>query len=90
MGDKVKGSSPKKLKILIEVPELGQVKAHVYSLNIIHLESPKSFVDRVIHLEETWADQVNGRTPKKLKSIIEAPNVVDVKVHVLGFNMILT
>ena len=34
-------------------------------------------------------DQVKGRSPKKLKSLIEFPNVVHVKVHVLSFNMIL-
>ena len=34
-------------------------------------------------------DQVKGRTPKKLESLIEVPNVVHVKVHVLSFNMIL-
>ena len=34
-------------------------------------------------------DQVKGRSPKKPKSLIEVPNVVDVKVHVLSFNMIL-
>ena len=33
--------------------------------------------------------QVKGRSPKKLKSFIEVPNVVHVKVHVLTFNMIL-
>ena len=34
-------------------------------------------------------DQVKGRSPKKLKSLIEVPNVVHVKVHVLGLNIIL-
>ena len=47
------------------------------------------FLDRVIHFEETLGDQVKGRSPKNLKSLIEAPNVVHVKVHVLSFNMIL-
>ena len=46
------------------------------------------FLDRVIHFGETLGDQVKGRSPKKLKSLIEVPNVVDVKVHVLSFNMI--
>ena len=32
---------------------------------------------------------MNGRSPKKVKSLIEVPNVVHVKVHVLSFNMIL-
>ena len=34
-------------------------------------------------------DQVKGRSPKKLKSLIEVPNVVHVKVHVPSFNVIL-
>ena len=46
-------------------------------------------LDRVIHFGETLGDQVKGRSPKKLKSLIEVPNVVHVKVHVLSLNMIL-
>ena len=34
-------------------------------------------------------DQVKGRSPEKLDSLIEVPNVVHVKVHVRSFNMIL-
>ena len=34
-------------------------------------------------------DQVKGRSPKNLKSLIEVPNVVHVKAHVLSFNVIL-
>ena len=52
-----------------------------------HLRSV--FLDRVIHFRETLGDQVNGRSPKKVKLLIEVPNVVHVKVHVLSFNMIL-
>ena len=52
-----------------------------------HLRSV--FLDRVIHLLETLGDQVNGRSPKKVKSLIEFPNIVHVKVQVLCFNMIL-
>ena len=45
-------------------------------------------LDRVIDFGETLEDQVKGRSPKKLESlIIEGPNVVHVKVHVLSFNM---
>ena len=47
------------------------------------------FLDRVIHFGETLGDQVNDRSPKKLESLIEVPNVVHVKVHVLSYNMIL-
>ena len=34
-------------------------------------------------------DQVKGRYPQKLKSLIEVPNVVHMKAHVLSFNIIL-
>ena len=37
----------------------------------------------------TLGDQVKGRSPKKLESTVEVPNVVHVKVHVPSFNMIL-
>ena len=47
------------------------------------------FLERVIHFGETLGDQVKGRSPKKLKSLIEVPNLVLAKVHVLSFNMIL-
>ena len=47
------------------------------------------FIGRVIHFGETFGDQVKGRSPKKLESLIEVPNVFHVKVHVLRFNMIL-
>ena len=47
------------------------------------------FIEGVIHFGETLGDQVKGRSPKKLYSLIEVPNVVHVKVHVLSFNMIL-
>ena len=39
------------------------------------------FLDRVIHFGETLGDQVKGRSPKKLKSLVEVPNVVNVKVR---------
>ena len=47
------------------------------------------FLDRVIDFGETLRDQVKGRSPKKLMSLIEIPNLVHEKVHVLKFNMIL-
>ena len=45
------------------------------------------FVERVTHFGETLGDQVKGRSPKKLKSLIEVLNLVHVKVHLLSFNM---
>ena len=47
------------------------------------------FLDRVIHFGETLGDQVKGRSPINLESLIDVPNVVPVKVHVLSFNIIL-
>ena len=47
------------------------------------------FLDRVINSGEALGDQVKGRSPKKLKSLIEDPNVVHLLVHVLSLNMIL-
>ena len=47
------------------------------------------FFDQVIRFGETLGDQVKGRLPKMLESLIEVPYVAHVKVHVLSFNMIL-
>ena len=44
-------------------------------------------LERVTHFGETLVDQVKGRSSKNLKALIEVPNVVHVKVHVLSFNM---
>ena len=56
------------------------------TLSFFHLRSV--FLERVTHFGETLGDQVQGRSPKKLDSlIIEVPNVVHMKVHVLSFNM---
>ena len=52
-----------------------------------HLRS--IFLVRIIRFGETLGDQVEGRLPKNLKSLIKVPNLVHVKVHVLSFNMIL-
>ena len=57
--------------------------ASIYSLS--HLGSV--LLDRVIHFGETLGDQAKGRSPKKLESFIEVPNVVHVKVHVISFKM---
>ena len=42
------------------------------------------FLDRVIHFGKNLGDQGKCRSQKKLKSLIEVPHVVHVKVHVLG------
>ena len=42
------------------------------------------FLNRVIHFEKILGDQGKCRSQEKLKSLIEVPYVVHVKVHVLG------
>ena len=39
-GDKLKVSSPKKLKILKEFPQVCQLKVHVFTFNMILLSPP--------------------------------------------------
>ena len=46
------------------------------------------FPDRDIHVRGKWVDQVKVRLPKKLKSLIEVLYVLQMKEHVLSFNMI--
>ena len=47
------------------------------------------FLDQVIHFGKYLGDQVKGRSPKELKSLIEVPCVAYLKVQVVSFNMIL-
>ena len=47
------------------------------------------FLDQVIHFGKNLEDHGMSRSPKKLKSLIDVSYVVDVKVHVLSFNMTL-
>ena len=48
------------------------------------------FPVRVIHFVENLGNQVNDRLPKKLKLLIEVLYVLQVKEHVVSFNMILS
>ena len=81
--------STKKLKSLIEVPNVVHVKVHVLSFNMILVSSPLRVTRPVISFGATLGDQVKVVHQNNLKSLIEVPNVVHVKVHVLSFNMIL-
>ena len=47
------------------------------------------FLDRVIHFEDNLGDQVKVRLQKNLKSLIRVPYVVQLKVQVLSYNIIL-
>ena len=48
------------------------------------------FLDQVSHFEKNLGDQVKGRLPKKLKSLIEVLYVLQVKENILNFDMILS
>ena len=43
------------------------------------------FLDRVVHFGENLGDQVKGRSPKKIKSLIVVLYVAHLKVQVLSF-----
>ena len=45
------------------------------------------FIDQVIHLGRYLGDQVKGRSPKELKSLIEVPYVALLNVQALSFNV---
>ena len=42
---------------------------------------------RVIQFKKILGDQLKGRSPKKLKSLIEVPYVAHMKIQVLSLNM---
>ena len=73
MGDQVNARSPKKLKSLIEVPNVVHVKVHVLSFNMIISHLRSVFVYRVIHFGENLGDRVRVRSTKKLKILLEVP-----------------
>ena len=87
--DQAKGRSPKNLESLIEVPNVVHEKVHVLSFNMILISSPKRVLTPCYSFRQDLSHKVTGSSQKKLKILIEVPNVVHVKVHVLSFNMIL-
>ena len=84
LGDQVKGSSPKKVKPLIEVPYKALLNVQALSFNVNLSLFCSVFLNRVIQFGKTLGHQGKRRSPKKLKSLIEVPYVVHVKVDVLG------
>ena len=79
--------SPKKLKTLIEVPYIVDVKVHVLSFNMILISSPQRAPTPSYPFRGNLGDQVKDRSPKKLKFLIEVAYVANLKVQVLIFNM---
>ena len=45
------------------------------------------FLDQIIHLGKYLGDEVMGRSPKELKSLIEVPYVAHLNVQALSFNV---
>ena len=45
------------------------------------------FLDQVIHFGKNLGNQVKGRFPKELKSLIEVPYVVHLKIQVLSLSI---
>ena len=66
MGRQGKGCSPKKLKSLIEVPNLVHVKVHFLSFNMILLSSPWRVLTPSYPFRRKFSDKVWVRSPKKL------------------------
>ena len=73
--------STKKVKSLIEVPYVVEVKVHVLSFNMNLITSPYRVPTPSYPFRGSLGDQVKGHFPKKVKSLI------DLKVQVLIFNM---
>ena len=69
LGDKVRVRSPKKLKILIEVPTKVHVSVRFISLHMVQIFSLWPFFTTGYPL----GDKVRVRCPKKLKIFIEVP-----------------
>ena len=87
--DQVKVSPPKKLQSLMEVSNLVHGKVHVLSFNMILTSSPERFLTPSSPFRKDLGYKVKGSSLKKLKILIEVPQVCQVKVHVFSFNMIL-
>ena len=81
--------APTKLKIFTDVALVRLVKVHVFGFIMILLSSLKHVLRTSYTFRRNLEDQVKGRSPKMLKSLIEVPNLVHVKVHVLSFNMVI-
>ena len=89
LGDQVKGRSQKKLKSLILVIYIAHLKIHVLMYNMNLISSPWRVPSPSYPFLEMFGDHVKGRSPKKLKLMIEVHYVAHLKVHVLSFNMTL-
>ena len=80
--DQVKDRSLKGKKIVVKSSPCSALEStgRIWTLSFLHWV----FLDQVIHFGKYLGDQEKGRSPKKVKPLIEVPYVVHVKVHVLG------
>ena len=69
----MKGRLPKKLKSLVEVPNLVHVKVHVLSFNMILISSPQHVLTPSYPFQQDLGDKVKCSSAKKLKLLIEDP-----------------
>ena len=84
LGDQVKGSSPKELKSLTEVPFVALLNVQALSFNVNVFPFRKRVLSPSYSFRKILGVQGKCRSPKKLKSLIEVPYLVHMKVHVLG------
>ena len=87
MGDQEKGRSAKKLKSLMDVPYLARLKVQVLNFNMNLISSLWRIPRPRYPFGGKLGRSGKGRSHKKLKSLIEVLYVVQLKVHVLSFNM---
>ena len=85
-GDNVKGRSQKKLKILVEVPKVCQVKAQVFIFNMILLSSPLLVPGRSYPYRRNFGRSGIGSFSEKAKiidrgSICSAPESTGSKLQ---------
>ena len=64
------------------------MKVYVFGFNMILLSSPYRVPRPSYPFRRKFGRSGKGSFTEKLKSLIEVPNVVHVKVHALSFNMI--
>ena len=84
LGDQVKRRSPKELKSLTEFPYLALLSVQALSFNVTLFPFPQRVPRPSYSFREKFGRSGKCRSQKNLKSLIEVPYVVNVKVHVLG------
>ena len=89
MGDQEKGGSPKNLKSLIVTPYVAHLKIQVLRGNMNLISSPKQATKPSYPLQGKFGRSGKGSFTEKPKIVKELPYVLQVKEHVLSFNMIL-